>query len=245
MTSLAEQQREFLAAIFDAAAPREPAVAIYRRNVLGAAHGALAAAYPVVRRLVGEAFFREAAERFARAVPSERGDLHAFGAAFERFLGQYPHARALPYLPDVARLEWAVHESYHAADGAPFDFAALAAVPAERLGGVRLRLHPAARLVASPHPILALWEANQRDRDGVPDREAGPDFVLVRRVGYSVRPIALAQPDWSMLAALAGGATLDAAWAAMGRQADQSLGPALARHAADGVIGGFALAETA
>ena len=238
MSALARLQREFLAAIFEAGPPRDPGVAIYRRNVFGALHGALAASHPVTLRLVGEAFFREAADRFAHCVPSRSGNLHDFGGGFADFLGTYEHARHLAWLPGVARLEWAVHECAHADDGAAPDLAALARVPEARQGDIRLRLHPAARLVESRHPILAIWQANQPGRDGVPDRDAGPDRVLVRREGHGAHPCALEQSDWDLLAALARGATLDQACVAMGAAADR-LADALARHAAAGVIGGF------
>ena len=88
MSALGELQAQFLDEIFGDA-PLDPRRAVYRRNVLANLHDALAAAYPVVRRLVGEAFFREAAERFARAHPSRSGDLHRFGEGFGQFLSRY------------------------------------------------------------------------------------------------------------------------------------------------------------
>jgi hypothetical protein len=241
MSELATAQREFLAAVLAAREPEDPGLATYRRNIVGARREALAAAHPVTMRLVGPAFFREAAERFALATPSTCGDLHGYGAGFADFLAAYPHARRLAYLPDVARLEWAVHESSHAADGEALDHEALAQVPPEALGGLRISLHPAARLVSSGHPILALWEANQPDRDGTPDRLEGPDRVLVRREASAVRPVGLDAGEWSLLAAFSRGATLGEACAGLA-DADRTFAPALARVASLGALGGFALA---
>ncbi len=237
MSVLAAAQRDFLAAVVADPGPADRGIALYRRNLQGAAHKALAAAYPVVLRLVGESFFREAARGYALARPSTSGDLYAFGEHWAGFLAAYPYARGLDYLPDVARLEWAVHESHHAADGQAFDFAALGAWPAGHLGGLRLGLDPAARLVASRHPILAIWEANQGECDGVPLRDEGPDHVLVARAGYRVCPVAVPPAEWRLLDALARGETLDAACMAMGEEGAAAFGPALARHAAAGVIG--------
>ncbi len=85
-------QGEFLESLLrDDEAP--PRVAIYRRNVLAALSGALEAAYPVTLRLVGAAFFLEAARTFARATPSTSGDLHAYGGEFPEFLSGYSPAR--------------------------------------------------------------------------------------------------------------------------------------------------------
>lgn len=239
MSALARLQGQFLASIFDAAPASDEGVAIYRRNVLGNLHNALASIYPVVKRLVGDAFFREAAERFARACPSTSGDLHEFGGAFADFLAGYPFAAALPYLPDVARLEWAVHESFHAADAPPLDYAALARVPPRRYGELRFRLHPSVRLARSPHPVLAIWEANQEGRDGMPERSSGEERVLVRREELAVRPMALDERGWAFLSALERGASLEEAGEPLGDAAGDDLADTLARFAAAGVIAAF------
>lgn len=221
MKDLARFQRDFLEHVYGEAPATGPA-AIYRRNVLANLHDALAAAYPVVRRLVGEAFFGEVAERFARAHPSASGDLHRYGARLAEFIAGYAPARDLPYLPDVARLEWAVAQAFHAANARAFDYAALAAVAEPERAQLRLRLQPAARLVASPHPILDIWEANQPARDGVPANLSTGARVLVYRDALEVRARLLSTGEWSFLSSVASGATL------AGIAADPALAPILA-----------------
>jgi putative DNA-binding protein len=195
-------------------------------------------AYPVVRRLVGDAFFNAAAAAYSLRYPSRGGDLNAFGDEFAEFLGAYAPASSLGYLPDVARLEWAVHECSDAADAPSFDFGALQHVPAECHGGLRLRLHPAARLLASGHPVVAIWEANQPARDGVPTRLDGGDRVLVARLGFDPVPRSLPSADWILLHALGGGCTLDEACAALGGEASR-LQELLVAYATEGVVCGF------
>jgi Putative DNA-binding domain len=238
MSELASVQRAFLASILDFDSGAGGRADIYRRNVLANLSGALAAAYPVVQRLVGDAFFREAARRCACAMPSASGDLDEYGAGFGAFLARYPHAAGLEFLPDVARLEWALHESRHAADSGAMDFAALGRIAPRRQGEIRLRLHPAVRLVASAHPVLAIWEANQPDRDGTPARDA-PERVLVRRNDSASVPEALSLEDWDLLSAFARGATLDEACAALGDAAAKHLAPALTRYAGRGLLCAF------
>lgn len=241
--SLARTQAEFLEAVLDPrGAALSPGLEVYRRTVRANLGGALAAAYPVVLRLVGDAFFAEAAQRYVRANPSRSGDLHDYGATFGAFLEVYEPARKLAYLPDVARLEWACHESHHAADAQPFEFAALARVATQSLGEVRFQLHPAARLLRSFHPVAAIWEANQPPRDGTPDRLDGPDHVLVRRVELQVRVERIDAADWTLLAGFAAGAGLAAASAALAPgDAQRILAASLARFVRDGVICGFTL----
>ncbi|QJR16300.1 putative DNA-binding domain-containing protein [Usitatibacter palustris] len=243
--TLAEQQREFLAAV-SAAEPRalpgiragratpSDRLEAYRRNVAANWRGALADTYPVVARLVGPAFFSEAAARYTEVHPSTSGDLHRFGAQFATFLAGYPHAGSVEYLADVARVEWAVHRAQFAANAAPFDLASLARVPADEHERLRFRLHPAVGLIASPHPVLAIWEANQPDRDGTPDPEEGPDFLIVTRDGIERED----EPAWRFLDALANGETLGEA-AECFEANPTRLAPALREFVADGVITGF------
>ena len=243
MPSLARTQSELLDAILDVrAAMASAGLEAYRRNVNAAWSGALAAAYPVVRRLVGEAFFAEAAARHAAANPSRSADLHEYGEPFASFLEVYAPARSLAYLPDVARLEWACHQSYHAADAPPFDLKALRRVTAESLGEIRFILHPATRLMRSSHPVVAIWEANQPGRDGAPARLEGPDHVVVRREALEVRVERIDAAEWRLLAGFSSGAGLQAASEALAAgDAERILRASLARLVRDGVICGFAM----
>jgi Putative DNA-binding domain len=208
MSSLAETQRRFLADLYGESA-LAPRAAVYRRNVFANLHDALAAAYPVVLRLVGDAFFREAATHFTRAHPSTRGDLHAFGSQLADFLARYAPARDLGYLPDVARLEWVVAQAFHAADPRRLDLDALASVGEEDRSRMRFYMQDAARLIESQHPIVAIWQANQPARDGAPEA-IGPQRALVYREGTSVRVCALGAVPWCFLERVASGATLGA-----------------------------------
>ena len=217
METLEELQRAFMASISEEAAhPRlrirghdaGTRLAVYRSNLRANQRGGLAATYPVTARLVGDAFFSHAVDVFTREHPSRSGDLHDFGAAFPQFLERHAPARALEYLPDVARLEWACHEALHAADAAAFDFAALSACdPAER-AAIRFRLHPTVRRVDSPYAILAIREANQPECDGTPRRVDGPDHVLVWRAAGIVRFERLDASARETFEAIAGGMTL-------------------------------------
>jgi hypothetical protein len=240
MSILAQLQRDFLGEVFGEGAGTRAGIEIYRRNVLSNLHGALASTYPAVRRLVGDPFFREAADRFARAHASTSGDLNLYGAAFAAFLADYPYARELPWLADVARLEWACHESFHAAEAPAFDAAALAAVAEERRAEIRFRIHPAVRLFASAHPVLSIWEANQPERDGTPDVTVGAQQGIVRREGPVVHVERLAPAEWRFVAALAREATLEEALDdADPDPAADFLAPLLARLAAGGVLARF------
>jgi hypothetical protein len=236
MSALAALQRDFMRALFEEGEPAAPGLGVYRASVLANFAGALEATYPVVRRLVGDAFFTEAARQYARAHPSASGDLGDYGEGFARFLAAYPHAAALEYLPDVARLEWACHECERSPEPAPFDFEALARVGPDAYAGLRLLLHPAVRLVESAYPVAAIHEANAPGRDGTPGRTEGGDFVVVRRTDARAQVKAIPAHEWRLLDRLARGETLESASRDVPRELIERT---LARYVAEGIVCGF------
>jgi hypothetical protein len=258
MPSLHELQRAFSAAtVFgDAAATAslgivanglkpDARIDIYRGNVLGNYRKALAATYPVIKRLVGAAFFEAASDHFVRGHPSTRGDINRYGANFGTFLRSYPPARELKYLPDVARLEWAVDQAAIARDAAPLDLAALANVATELHGELRFALHPSAQLIVSPYPILHIWQANHPDADGDEhvDLDEGADTLLVLRRPAGIGGIVIERippSDHLLLGKLAAGRTLgDAADGCVSTFPEFDLAAALQRYVAANAIVAF------
>ncbi len=181
-------QDRFGAALLDDAGDAAPAgldaegrrrFRVYRNNVRHGLAEAVGAAYPVVRRLVGEAFFTAMARAFVQAHPPTSRSLALYGAALPAFIDDFPPAATLPYLGDVARLERAALEALHAADAQPLAPTAIADL-GEAIDDARFAPHPAARLVPSPHPIVSLWQANQGEAQ--PTRIQGhPETALVTR----------------------------------------------------------------
>jgi len=223
-------------------------LAVYRGNVLGNCINALAGAYPVVRKIVGAEFFEATARAYARAHPSTSGDLNEYGVGFAAFLEEFPPTRDVPYLPDVARMEWLAHRAYYAADSAPYDPARLAGLPAERWTDLRPALAPACALLASDWPIARIWTVHQDDYSGAFDVDlgAGPDRVLVYRPGWKAEVVALATGDYRFLAVVLDGASLgEALEAAVAEDAGFDPAAALSRWVAAGVVVNLAEPEEA
>lgn len=140
-----------------------PRFAVHRNNVLAALVQALADTFPVVHALVGPEFFRAMALEFVREQPPRSPVLAGYGDGFPAFVAAFAPAQSLPYLADVARLELARVQACHAADAVPLsaDAAAAALACGDRIGALRLQLHPALRLVDARHAIVSLWAAHQ------------------------------------------------------------------------------------
>jgi hypothetical protein len=220
---------------------------IYRNNLFASLGAALGAVYPVLARLVGDGFFRQLARGYVLRHPSRSGNLHEFGAGLPAYLHKQASLTALPYLADVAALEWACHEVYHEADEAPFDAAALSGLEPDEQSRLRLHLQFATRFVASPFPVLAIWQANQAaagDDVAPVSLDAGEVRVLVARRDFEVEFRVLSVAEDRFLRALAEGRTLpEALLAALASDADFDVGATLGRHFALGTFRAWSLAD--
>ena len=244
MPSLHELQARFSAALAGDAGPAESRVAIYRNTVSANYRNALGATYRVVQQLVGKPFFNAAVDAYTMRFPSTGGDLNVYGDHFGDFLAIYPHAGDLTYLPDVARLEWAVDEAYRAPDatGTPTDLlAALAAVPAERVHTLRFACDPSCRFLTSDFPVLRIWQVHQPGFEGdIAVRFGeGADRLLVRREAGAVVIERIAPTDFGLLQSLHLGDDLASALAtALASEVDPGfdLGVSLRQFIADGTL---------
>jgi hypothetical protein len=225
------------------AAHAERRVAIYRANIVAAADKALTAAYPVIRQVVGPEFFHGLAREYQRATPSKCGDLHEFGGAFDAFLARFEHVQDMPWLPDVARLEWAAHRAYGAADAPGWDPASLATVDTDAQSAIRFQWTPGLAVVASARPIVRIWTIHQPAYTG--EFSVAWDLAetaLVARDGFAVTVAACTFGEAAFMSASQAGHTLgDAAEAALAQDPRFDLGALLGRALRDRLVCGFTL----
>jgi hypothetical protein len=208
-------QHAFAAALLDPALPPPPGLIdpegrpagrrfdVYRNNVAAGLTDALATGFPVVERLVGREFFRAMAGVFLRAHPPEDPRLQLWGGRFPGFLAGFGPVAQLPYLPDVARLELGLRQSYHAADAPHMP---LAGRDPEEVLAFRPRLAPATLILASRFPVLSIWRRNS----GSPEHPVGraPETALILRREFDPAPLPLPQGGHTLARRLKGRLTL-------------------------------------
>lgn len=239
MASLREIQRSFAAALRDPAAPcpvLPPGnLGVYRNNAAITFRETLECAFPVVRRRVGDDYFRQLAAQYRAAFPSRHGDLHWIGRDFPPFLGTHLADTDYAWLADLARLEWLRCESAVAADARPLGPEALADVAPDQLERLRFDLQPALRLMSSPYPVFSVWEANRSDVGPPVDQSLGEEagMTLQRHGVPEVRKLDPA--SHAFVSALAGGASLGEAVASAALD-QPTLAQALTLVFAEGLI---------
>ena len=190
--------------------------AVYRNNVIVSLVDALADTFAVTQDLVGEAFFRAMARVFAYTNPPTSRLLVFYGETFPEFIERFPPAASLPYLADVARLEFLRVRAYHAADVAPVRSEDIVAVLADedKLPDLGLALHPSLAVLDSAAAVVALWAAHQGIgalATLVPDV---PETALIVRDGLDVEVMSIPRASGVFIAAVKRGATLGDAMAA-------------------------------
>ncbi len=210
--------------------------AVHRGTVLESLVAALGAAFPVCKKIAGDENFRVLAGHHVRERPPRRPQLSVFGQDFADFVGGFaPALRDYPFLSELARLEWALHDSYLAADAPALATETLAAIEPDRLPRMRFAPHPAARLVVSTsHPLWHIWS---REAAPEPGMERG-ESVLVARPSDRVEAYALMRGEAEFVEVLLARAPLGcAANAAFTAAPEFDLMAAIAAALARGAFG--------
>jgi hypothetical protein len=205
MPDLATFQRAFADAVMADGQPAPPFrtqdFAVYRNTSARGAVEALRAAYPTVDLLVGEEMFTQVALDYRRTQPPAGPVLSEYGSDFGAFLARQPWTCELPYLSDVARIDWLWLESFLAQDAA--------ALPQSFTGETRIVLHPATRFSWLATPAMTIWQAH---RDPWEMSELNPDWIeegaLFTRPGLTVRAELIDAPFHHLLIACAAPASV-------------------------------------
>jgi hypothetical protein len=214
ITQLAEQQNRLLAEIFSTDAATSRGLIAYRANSHATAEKALQAAYPVIMQLMGIENFNYLARDFWHHCPPVRGDLAQWGEELPEFLSASSQLTNTPYLADVAKLEWALHQCASAANP-PHDrasFSLLTSHPPEQL---HFTVAAGTKIITSQYPIASIVLAHQGQADM---QDAGQllgdgvaQCVLVWRQNYTPCLRILPVAEQAFTAAICAGAPLSSA----------------------------------
>jgi len=182
---------------------------IHRHHIKRSLGEALASTFPTVQALVGEAFFRTMAEGFVRRELPRQPVLAEYGEGFPAYVSGYGPAAALPYLGDMAALDWALNLAFHAPLEDRLTAASLADLSAERLFDLSPVLATGSTLLRSPYPIDRIWQASQPGTSiGSVSLEDGPASVLVLRRPDDAAFVSLDPAEGVFVTALVDGSSL-------------------------------------
>jgi len=210
---------------------------IYRNNTFASLTATLLSVFPVTASLLGEGYFRFVAAGYIKGNPPVEPRLVRYGANFAGFLGRLDDLRAMPFVADVARLEWLIAEALDAPVAEPRTLAEFTAVGAAAVPDIRLQ--PSLRLLFSRWPALAIWSAHQPggDLDSLAKVRRRPERIALWRSHDSVRFLRLGSAHYAFMHALVKQRGLEAAVGrAVARSADLDLVATLHGLFADGLV---------
>lgn len=214
--------------------------AVHRNNVRVGLVDALAGTFPVTHALVGDDFFRAMAGVYVSQHPPVSRVMALYGATLPDFIDAFAPAAVLPWLGDVARLEYARVSSCHAADAEPVQAHRVSQAMAlgEHIGGLRFTLQPSLRLLRSRHAVAAIWAAHQHaDGEVRPFDPDGAEDVLIVRPALDVLLLRLPPGAAAFIAAATRGAPLaDCAHQALTETSEFDLAATLGLLLAQGAI---------
>lgn len=222
--SLSETQRWFKSHLLDepssvdvalnsqGGVPGTERLGVYKEGYDVRIREALAEVYEAVRFVLGEPRFAVMAAEYAKRYHSRDYNLSRVGRHLPEFLKQSEYANGLPFIPDLARLEWLIADAFHSFHETPLVPADLAGISEERLLGARIIFQSGVAVCRSSWPVLDIWNARKTSRDKVDvnlvDR---PQSLLVCRTGLQVRCELLESWQFEFLSSLLQGDTMDAA----------------------------------
>lgn len=211
MPRLSETQAAFAAAVTDADAGVPLPVTsyatlrphkrfnVYRNNIHASLTGVLAGRFPAVRRLVGEEFFAAMARVYIAEHPPRSPILMQYGETFAAFLEDFEPVQDVPYLPDVARIEWTWSVAYYAADADPVAPETLQALPTDSIAEITFTLHPSLSIVRSDYPAVTIWTVNTGNEapEPIDAGQGGEDAMVLRpRNNVEVRSLPMGGADF-------------------------------------------------
>ena len=167
-------------------------LSIYKNNIYSAQIDSMKNTFPTILQLVGDNFFTAACREYLSQYPNADQTMLYLGQYFSQFIAEFKPAQSLPYLSNVAQLEWLEHESFHAKNIAPIEISQLQQYSSSELAAARIIIHPSARLLNTQ---FACWQIRKISNGATID-----DFEL-----NSAEHILICRPSLNVLSYLVSG----------------------------------------
>lgn len=171
---------------------------IYRNNVFGNFDSVLEMIYPTVKDLLGKEQFQELCSQYHQKHHSKSGNLDEYGKYFAKFIKKHK----MPYLSDIAGLEWLYHLAYFSKDIEKFAIEKFQKLKEKDLFKVKFKLHPSAYLFTSKYPIYSIWKNKKANL------KTKKEFILIERAILKTGIHNLLEPEFLFLKHIKNGKNL-------------------------------------
>ncbi len=195
-----------------AGTPGQERLSVYAEGYEIRFRDGLAEVYEAVRWVIGEVHFSELSKAYSAKYPSHNYNLSFVGEHLPEFIESYSLTKELPFLPDLAKLEWLICEAFHAFDRTPLDVTSLSQISPESMSQAVFIFQPSVSWINSSWPILDIWNSRKGSKDQSNIRiKDNPQSVMVYRHEFRVECKLLNGWQTLMLEGLLGGLDLESA----------------------------------
>ena len=232
ITALENPPAEIIGLFDEGHIPLQERLKVYHNNVVGSLTLALMSGFPLLEKLVGADFLKSLCREYVILNPPRAAWLYAYGESFTHFISNHPQTQNLPYLADVAQMEWLIKSAEHAPDDSPLHQSALAAIPMDHLSDVKLELRDSCHLIKSRYLLLALRNFCLNPENPAPDLSAVTEtHLMIYRPSLEVEIVPLSQDEYEFLENIAAGNNLgDALSQTIENNESFNIGTALQKH---------------
>ncbi|MDC0949047.1 DNA-binding domain-containing protein [Gammaproteobacteria bacterium] len=183
---------------------------VYRNNVAHSLIGALKTGFAATYRQLGDAAFTDMARAWWPNHLPQSPRLPCYGESFPDFIAM--SMAQSPWIASIARIDWAMRSSYHAADHEAIDPGELARIAPETLMTCGLRLAPSLRLLPLDWAVLEHYWSARSDAPFDDPPASRPQAILITRSPFDPEAIELNQGGAAFVTALYEGEPLGSAY---------------------------------
>lgn len=133
---------------------------IYRKNILATATRSLSISYPVMTQMLGEIAIKILAKRLLEIAIPDAGDWTEWGSGLSALLQESELIDSLPFLPDMAKLEWCVHQVGRAKT-IPVNLDSFQLIQQKDWSTIAFKLQSHLVLLSSAYPVAEIWRIHR------------------------------------------------------------------------------------
>ncbi len=162
--------------------------------------------FPALAKLLGDADFETVAAAYIGSHDSSFASIRYYGHQLAQFLARAEAYAARPWLAELAEWEWAMTETFDAANADVIDAGAMARVSPEHWSDLRLRWHPSIGRLKLTWNVPQLWKAlTSETQPPLPSATAEPGQWLLWRQELEIFFRLLTPPEGAALGAVRDG----------------------------------------
>jgi hypothetical protein len=181
---------------------------LYRNNFYISISDYLKACFPTVMKLVGTEFFEQLAKAFIMEKPLKQASIELYGSDFSEYIKHCKQADSVPYLADVALLDWSYDRSKTVFDFPVFPFENLTNLTDEEQMNISFSLVEHTVLIQSKYPSFSIWNGVKTgELEGI-DLQHGEYIIVHPEQNEGAKCYPLTQQQYDVLAAIAQGKPL-------------------------------------